>query len=264
MTPQGDHFEVSLPADWLQGRTAYGGLSAALCLEATNRRFPGLPPLRSAQLAFIGPATGMLRVTATTLRAGKSTVFVGADLVGEDGLATRATFCFGTARAVDHDHVDLPAPDAPAPDAAIPEFFGWPDQPNFMRHFDGKLAGGARPHTPGADPRMLVWLRHRDPDAGSGTVSLLAMADALPPAAFVLFQEFKPISTMTWAIDFLAPDGQSASDGASQGTPGWWLVDCAAETAQAGYSAQRTTIWTPDGCPVLIARQNVAIFGKRA
>ena len=30
-------FSVTLPDSWLQGRTAYGGLSAALCVEAALR-----------------------------------------------------------------------------------------------------------------------------------------------------------------------------------------------------------------------------------
>ena len=251
---QGDHFAVSLPADWLQGRTAYGGLSAAICLEATQRAFPELPPLRSAQLAFVGPATGELRVAIDTLRAGKSTVFTSADLKGDDGLATRATFCFGLPRVVDHDHTDLPFPVAPPPDAC-PSYYGSPGEPKFMRHFDGRIAAGAKPRTPGALPEMSVWLRHRDGAAGGGMVSLLAMADALPPAAAVLFDAPTPISTMTWSVDILDPNAQSAS--------GWWFVHCAADRARGGYSAQRTTIWNPDGQPVLVARQNVAVFSAR-
>ncbi|MBO9557360.1 MAG: thioesterase family protein, partial [Caulobacter sp.] len=37
--------------DWRQGRTTYGGLSAALCVETAQRTFPDAPPLRSAQFA---------------------------------------------------------------------------------------------------------------------------------------------------------------------------------------------------------------------
>jgi hypothetical protein len=43
---------------------------------------------------------------------------------------------------------------------------------------------------------------------------------------------------------------------------GWWLVQCAAETARQGYSAQNTLIWNSDGRPILVARQTIAIFGK--
>ena len=37
MSQNNDSFSVTLPDDWLQGRTAYGGLSAALCYEAACR-----------------------------------------------------------------------------------------------------------------------------------------------------------------------------------------------------------------------------------
>ena len=59
MRTRGDEYTIDLPADWLQGRTAYGGLSASLCLEAALRAHIDLPPLRSAQFCFIGPATGI-------------------------------------------------------------------------------------------------------------------------------------------------------------------------------------------------------------
>jgi acyl-CoA thioesterase len=244
-------FTIVLPPDWLQGRTAYGGLSAALCLEASLRTAPNLPPLRSAQFAFVGPATGVLRITSTVLRQGKSTTFTNVDLEGDNGLAARAALCFGAERDSALDYANLPMPAAPLPDDC-PAYFTLPQIPKFMNHFDGRLAGGAKPVTSGATPDMLVWLRHRDDRIDNGLVSLLALADALPPAAMVLFKEFAPISTMTWSIDMLTTRPISET--------GWWLVQCAAETAQSGYSAQSTVIWDPAGRPILAARQNVAIF----
>jgi hypothetical protein len=121
-----------------------------------------------------------------------------------------------------------------------------------MNHFEGRLAAGATPGTPGPDPHMLVWLRHRDEEMDGGLVSLLALADALPPAATILFPKPAPISTMTWSIDMLDAAPASAS--------GWWLVQCAAETARQGYSAQSTLIWNSEGRPILAARQTIAIF----
>lgn len=247
-----DRYTATLPSDWLQGRTAYGGLSAALCLEAVTRKQDALPPLRSAQFCFFGPATGELTVDDRVLRRGKSTVLMGADLHGEDGLAARATFCFGASRASAHDHVALPMPDVPTPEDC-PDFYTWPDQPNFMKHFEGRLAQGARSRSPGAPPEMTVWLRHRDKGDDNSLVRLLALADALPPAAMVLAKERTMISTMTWSIDML-----DANPGTKNG---WWLVRAEADTSREGYSAQSTVIWNPEGAPILLARQNVVIFG---
>ncbi len=250
MMPGADGFAVEVPGDWLQGRTAYGGLSAALCFEAAQRQLPGLPPLRSAQFAFIGPAMGALHVVPTVLRQGKSTTFVGVDLFGDAGLAVRGLLCFGANRASALDHWAMPAPDAGDPEAC-PPFFNSPDRPGFARHFDGRLAAGARPRTPGAEPHMLVWMRHRDPAAS--LTGLIALADALPPAAMVLFPaEMRPISTMTWTIDLLTDAPASAS--------GWWLLRAVAQTVAAGYSAQEMTIWNDRREPVVAMRQTVAIF----
>lgn len=248
-----DHCSITLPADWLQGRTAYGGLSAALCLESTLRLLPNLPPLRSAQFSFIGPATGTLRITPRLLRQGKSAAFTSVDLDGESGLAVRGTLCFGLERPMAHGY-DKHAMPALPPKEACPSFYTWPQRPNFMSHFEGRLAAGGAPISSNARPRMLVWLRHQDDEAASSLVSLLALADALPPASFASFAEVVPISTMTWSIDMLDSDPASAS--------GWWLVEAEAETIREGYSAQTTVIWHPDGRPILSARQNVAIFGK--
>lgn len=46
-----------VPDQWRQGRTAYGGLTAGLAYAAVQVEFPDAPPLRSANINFIGPVT---------------------------------------------------------------------------------------------------------------------------------------------------------------------------------------------------------------
>jgi acyl-CoA thioesterase len=243
---------TELPADWLQGRTAYGGLSAALCLHATLQQHSDLPPLRSAQLCFIGPATGRLQISPQILRRGKSTVVVNVDLHGEAGLALRAILCFGASRSVTLSHVPHTVPCATAPEDA-PPYYSFSPRPQFMAHFDGRLVSGSRPGALGNAPEMGVWLRHKDHGEDHALVRLMALADALPPAALVLYEQFIPISTMTWSIDFLHPEPHTQD--------GWWLAQTVAESSEAGYSTQGTLISNRAGQPVLLARQNIAIFG---
>ena len=254
MTPADSHYAITLPPDWLQRRTAYGGLSAALCVHASLLAYADLPPLRSAQFSFIGPATDELRVVPRLLRKGKSAAFVAVDVECDAGLAVRATLCFGAGRDLPHDYDRYAMPRAPAPESC-PDFYAWNPRPNFMNHFDGRLAGGAMPISGGASAQMLVWLRHGDVSLAADLVNLIALADALPPVSFATFTDAVPISTMTWAIDMLAPKIHNAS--------GWWLVGGEAETIREGYSAQTTVIWHPDGRPVMSARQSVAIFANR-
>jgi acyl-CoA thioesterase len=251
LTRDGDVFKTVVPDDWLQGRTAYGGLSAALCVEATRRALPGLPPLRSAQFTLIGPSAGPLSIVVSTLRRGKSAVFVNVDLTGEAGLAARAVLSFGAARNSALTYSDLPAP-AVAAIADSPPFFPEKSTINFQQHFESRFAGAARPFTSGAAPEYRIWFRHRDPNAWDGIVPLIALADAPPPPAMVMFPRPAPISTMTWSLDMLS-DAPATKDG-------WWLIGSKTETSHQGYSTQAMMVWDSDLRPAIAHRQNVAIF----
>lgn len=234
----------------MQGRTTYGGLSAALCLETAQRAFPELPPLRSANISFIGPAGGAVEGRARALRQGKSVSFIEADLTGEKGLATRSVFAFGAGRESMFNRTFSPAPDMPSPDECepfIPKGMG----PNFAAHFDTRLAKGARPLTNSDQFDHFLWVRHED-RAAAGPVALLALADMPPPAVLPMFPTFAPISTMTWYLNFLI-DAPASGDG-------WWLLQSRGEHARDGYSSQDMLIWNSDLDLVVAGRQNVAIF----
>jgi acyl-CoA thioesterase len=240
-------FACEIPSDWMQGRTAYGGLSAALALQAALDLEPDLPPLRSAQIAFIGPLAGRVTVTATRLRRGRNAAFIQADVASEAGLGLRATFIFMAAlpSAVSHDVAPRAPIPAPAPDA---EGFIGPDT-WFIGNFefiDRKEGLGPA--------EWQRWARLRAREGIDRFVELLAIGDGLPPAAFKLFQDRSvPLSSLNWQINFLAPAPVTDN--------GWWLLAASADIAQGGNSSQRMTLWNAAGEPVAEAMQAVAIFG---
>ena len=248
-TPEG--LTAAVGDDWRQGRTLYGGLSAALCVEAASRLLPDPRPLRSAQFAFVGPASGNVGVSAKLIRQGKSTVFATADLHGDAGPATHATLCFATPRPSVLAYAALQGPAVPAPEDC-PNFFESRLAPAFSRHFEARLAGGAMPVSAAATPELLIWVRHRDPDIKRGATELVALADAAPPAAMAMFTAPAPISTMTWSLDILHD---------AFGPPGGWtLMRSTAQTIASGYSRQAMTLWDEAGRPLMAASQCVAVF----
>lgn len=252
LAQDGEHWVIDAPEAWGQGRTLYGGMTAALCYEAVRRTHGALAPLRSAQVAFVGPASGRLRLSSTLLRRGRSSTIVAADCLNEEGYAGRATFVFGAARESQVAHNFLPMPNVPAPEACEQFRKMPPERRGFWDHFETRLASGARMLEPSAPrPEFAVWTRCFDVDGADPTTALLAIADCLPPAAMTHAPQFGPISTMTWAID-IARIPQNAD--------GWQLLWASSEHSGEGYSLQTMAMWSETGELIAAGRQAVAIF----
>lgn len=238
--------------DWMQGRTTYGGLTAALCLNAALPIADGRP-VRSAQVAFVGPVSGDVTCTPTLLRAGKNTAFISVRMTGESGVAAETIFAFGMDRTSQLDFAHLPMPQVTAPDDTISFFPADRPRPNFTNHFNMRRAAGGSPGSGSQESAISIWLRHKDPSVTPEPVSVLALADAPPPAAMSMIDGFAPISSMTWMAEFLTDDFSTSE--------GWFLAHHDAQTAQNGYSSQAMTLWAADGKPVMIGRQTIAVFG---
>lgn len=245
------NYESEIPADWMQGRTTYGGLSAALGLEAVRQSHDDLPPLRSALVSFVGPAGGEVSIQTSLLRQGRSVTFANADILGEKGLATRSVFCFGARRESIFEKTFIETPDLPGPDVSEPFFPPEGFGPSFAQHYDSRLAKGGRPVTNSDAHDHYIWVRHKD-EAAKGIVALLALADMPPPAMLPMFPTFAPISSMTWQLNFLTDDPHTED--------GWWLMQSRAENANEGYSSQDMVVWNSAGEAVIAGRQSVAIF----
>lgn len=241
-------FRVTIPTGWLQGRTSYGGLSAALALHAAQGVEPDLPPLRSAQIAFIGPLAGEVTVSATKLRRGRTAAFIQADVTSEAGLGLRATFVFVAdqpSRIDLHSKLTSTLP-PPAPDAKL---YTGPDQ-----FFTGNFNFLDLKQEAKGDAEWLRWARLRDREGIDPMVELMAVGDALPPAAFKLLgKDPAPISSLTWIVNLLTP--------APATRDGWWLLSAVSDHARHGCSSQVMTMWNADGQPVAQGMQSVAIFG---
>jgi acyl-CoA thioesterase len=250
LSASGDDWIADPSADWRQGRTLFGGLSAALCLAACERAVPDLPPLRAAQIAFIAPTAGEVRMQVRVMRRGKSVSFLGCDLIAEGSVAVRTLFAFGAARPSLHSASAGSAPEGPAPEACGPLFAG-PQGPDFTAHIDQRFVRGSRPVSGAANGDLTIWVRHRDPAPVSPLVGLLALGDALPPATMTRFQQPAAISTMTWGLDLIAPENV---------TGGWYLLRATDDAVGGGYSGQAMTMWDETGAPVMIGRQSVAVF----
>jgi len=243
-----------IPDDWQQGRTTFGGLTAALCVAATELSIPDLPPLRSAQFTFVGPVGGEVTIRPRLLRRGKSSAFVAVELSADSALATHAMLSFGAARDSLYQYRSQPMPAAPLP-GTTSNFFR-SGKPAFVQHFEGFVAGGSRLVSGAATPELVLWLRHRDIAAMATLPGLIALGDTPPAAAYTMLSTPVPVSSITWSIEVI-------NSTAALNAPGdaWYLLRSTGEDVREGYSVQNMMLWAQDGTLITLARQTVAIFG---
>ncbi len=242
---------VALPdaAHWMQGRTLYGGASALIAYTAAVRAHPGLPPLRSAQIAFAGPVGDSFEVRTDVLRAGRNVTQLRSELVMDGAVSLSATFVFGEARKANALHLAAKADPWPgAPEDQEP--LGGPQIPHFIGKFELRRA---QSDSGKGAPLVRRWLRLKD-ETGLDPVScLILIGDAMPPGSMRAMQRNGPMSSVNWMLNILDPDAESRD--------GWWLVESASDHADHGYSSERLRLWDADGRLVMVGMQAAAIFG---
>ncbi|MBE1282273.1 MAG: thioesterase family protein [Rhodobacteraceae bacterium] len=247
---EGITFSVS--DNWKQGRTAFGGFTAALLLSAARSLVDGLPPLRSALINFTAPVSSPPTLSGRLLRRGRNVTTVQVDAHCEGKLAATAVFSFGVAQD-SHVVESLPAPAAIAPEKAepfVPEGVVLPV--NFLRNFEVRLIDGHRPFSGAETGYVRVWARHKDPEIHDHPEALMSIADLLPPAVFSMARKPGPNSSMNWICNFLSEDLTTKN--------GWWMLESRLTMAQDGYSSQVMRAWNAKGELVVDGMQSVVIF----
>jgi len=67
---------TTLDEGWSQGRSAFGGISAAFAITAMRKLVPSDLPLRSLSVSFIAPVPpGKVLIETQIIRKGKSVIF---------------------------------------------------------------------------------------------------------------------------------------------------------------------------------------------
>ena len=245
--------DAHIPESWMQGRTTYGGLTAALSFQGALGLVDDIP-IRSAQVAFVGPVGGDVKIVPKLLRRGKNTAFVSVDIVGETGIAAQSIFAFGARRDSSLHFDDMPKPDSRAPEEIESFFASGMPRPGFSQNFDMLLATGGRPISGSKEKSVGLWMRHVDPEAPQDATAILAIGDAPPPAAMSMLAVPSRISSMTWMAEFM-------TDEISTDANGWYFAQHTAQLAKDGYSSQSMRLWNRDGEPILVGRQTIAVFG---
>jgi acyl-CoA thioesterase len=242
---------VTVGDDWLQGRSVFGGLQAAIALKAMRALVAPEVPLRTLQVTFVAPIpAGQITARARVLRQGKSAMQVEARLGEGDAAQCLVLGVFGAAR--ESSVRILPtAPRAPA-GKAIDFQFVQGVTPNFTKFLPMRWLAGTPPFTNNPAMKHVIEVSMQDTGPFS-EAHLLAIADAPPPVVLSMLQKPAFGSSMTWTMEFFARHLQR------QPLAGWRL-DIEVIAARDGYTSQSVMVWTPEGELGAISRQSMVVF----
>ncbi len=248
---QSGSLTAEVTEDWMQGRSAFGGLQGAFAVEAMRTLVDMSFPLRTFQMTFVAPiGAGACTTQASVLRAGRNTMHVEARIVNGAETLAHSVAVFGRAR---ESIVKRDLPPAPPRQEGTRLPYVPNIAPAFFQHFDVALLDGALPFANRPVHRNVYELGIKD----SGTTTdahLIALADFVPPVALSWLPKPAPGSSMTWMLEFL-------DHGFTQQPVGGWLVETEMLAAREGYTSQSTTLWSPAGVPTVLSRQSMVVFG---
>lgn len=254
--PAGDGaLAFTVTEDWLQGRTAFGGLQAAMAITAMRRLVPASIPLRVLQTTFIGPVpAGEIIVRARVLRTGKSVTHAQAQIEVGGAVACLVVGVFGSAResSLQIDHCVYPELAAPESLRDMPLFPGI--TPNFLQHCALRWARSTPPFSGAKEAHSGIHIRLDEPVTSEAHMA--ALTDIIPTPALSMLKKPSPASSLTWTLELLR--GDFAETGT---TPGWWLMDAEVTYGTGGYLSQSALLWDAQRRPVALSRQTVTAFG---
>lgn len=253
--------EGVIDASWGQGKTTFGGMSAALALAAIEREHPQQAPLRSISVNFCGALTTETPFTTQTrvLREGRSVSHYQAEVHQNDACTTLLNACYGAQRDSDVQ-VKAPQKIASAPDTGKKLGYIAGLTPEFVRHVDFSYLGGGMPFTNSKENHVHGWMRFNDGEGIMGEAHLIALIDTWPPATLQKLAKVAPCASITWSLEFLVPLSDLETPLAGNE---WLYYEVNIEEAHGGFAHTTAEIYRADGTLLALSRQLVLVYDKR-
>lgn len=244
-----------IPATWAQGRTIYGGLTAAILLQAAMRGIDPERKLRTMDVNFTRPfeAEKPYDIEVETLGEGRTLSVVQARLIQEGKLRAiiRADFC----RPLDSDKAvstfELPALRSQTESFPIQG----PMVPTFFQHMEAYLASHVPPFGGKPYPEMNGWMRYKEAPNEMTIPHLVGLIDAWPPTAATYRDRPVPVSTISWHMHFTL-------DADDFGPDDFLGYRSKVSFDEAGISSSTAHIWRPDGRLLAKSVQSNVIYDK--
>jgi acyl-CoA thioesterase len=249
-----------ISADWGQGRSIFGGLSAALVLVHIEANTDlAARDLRTVNIHFCGAVTPEepCEFRHQVLSKGRSVVQIEGQLLQGGEVKTAMVACFSTQRvsAIEVDCSNKQFPVAAADTAEMNFAFKQGSTPHFVSYFDLRQTNNNLPFTGSDHSQINGWMRYFRPSEALNDASILALIDAWPPAVLPMMRSRAPSSTITWNVEFMHPRAPLEVEA-------MLYYECIAIQAGQGYAHTEAKIYHPNGQLLALSRQMVGVYDK--
>lgn len=155
--------ELTIPKNWSQGRTVYGGLSAGLLYAAAREYVAPERLMRSNSTNFVGPLMSGLpfSISVEVVREGKNVSQLMVRAIQNEKTCVVSQICFGTSRA---SKVSVPNTDSHSMTIPKKADFIPPIPkvtPKFLSHLELSIESGSLPFMGKKKAEYKGWMRFK-------------------------------------------------------------------------------------------------------
>lgn len=245
---------LHFPTHWCQGRTAFGGLSAAMLYRAMKNKITDDREIRSLSTNFVGPllANTPFNIEVETLREGKSATQFVAKAIQRGQVAVIATACFAKDRASKVSILPTITTTLPSPDAEQIMPFQEGVTPAFFQHMAINVTQGAEPFSSSNTHQLAGWIKLKTTPTHFSKEHIIALTDAWPPTALQMYTQVAPASSMSWYLEFLPHQPLNREQ--------WLGFEAFSHHSAHGYCVEEANLFAQSGELIALSRQTVALF----
>lgn len=245
---------TQLDESWSQGRSAFGGISAAFAVTAMCKLMEPVQPVRALLVSFLAPIPpGEISVVTKIQRRGKNVTQMSADLITNEQIALQAMGVFGNSRTSLNLEREV-CPALPPRTKGIPFSSHAKRLPHFISNFEGYWIDGSMPFSGTRKRNLGMWVRHKASMERFPVEKIVTICDIPPPVILSHFDKPPvPASSLTWSLDFVVPPETVTSE--------WFYLDFQIDAAANGYTQQSGRIFDEAGRLCALSRQCMVYFG---
>ncbi len=256
LRPVGGENQYMIGSQWGQGRTAFGGATAAVMCK-TVLPFPSpeksLISFSVTLCAAVDVGT-VVEIEVAPLRLGKTLEHFSIRTIQAGQICAHAIAVFGA--KVDSS-LNISANPVPTifsanDDPAKPFAVGI--NPRFIENFNITFYEGEPLYSGSKNRSHLIGLAFKVPPIVPNIAQLICLMDACPPTPAQQLGSYSPLSTVVWNMHFL-PKAKEFEAG------GGIIMSSFGEASVDGSNYLSERVWSTQGTPLAFSTQSVVIFG---